>query len=373
MKFLFIDSSRGGWGTEQHLVSLASGLAAAGHGVVAVVKAGSAVERLLRRAGVTVYPTAFRGGADPRGLWTAARAIARHSPDWLVINRSKLYWTVWLLGRMMGVPIAAFRHLPYIRPYLTRCLFPRLVDRFFVVSDFARRQLASEGAPAERLLRLYNPIETDRFQPNPALRQTVRRELGLNDADVLAAFVGRIERGKGVIQVCEALHAAMAQSSALRMLWVGDGGGAATTRALAAAGGYAQRHAFVAWSADVERYYAAVDVLVAPSIECETFGRVIAEAQCCGVPVIVSNIGGMPEAFAPGHSGILVAPQDSAALSRGMLLLAGSAELRAAMGAAGRKYAVTRFGAAGISRKFVRHLCNAPTPVSEEFDVKSAS
>lgn len=95
MKILFVDASRNGWGTEQHLVSLAGALAESGHAVSAVVKRGSPVARLLLERGVRTYATAFRGGADPRGVLTMINAIRRDAPDWVVTNRAKLYWTVW--------------------------------------------------------------------------------------------------------------------------------------------------------------------------------------------------------------------------------------------------------------------------------------
>lgn len=360
MKFLFIDASRHGWGTEQHLVSLAIGLAAAGHGVVAVVKSGSIVERLLRDTAVEVHSTPFRGGADPRGLYAVARVIRQHSPDWLITERSKLYWSIWLLGRCMDVPVVAFRHLPYIRRWLTRCIFPKLADRFFVVSDFARAQLVRDGAPAANLLRLYNPIDTNRFKPDAQLRRQVRAELALKDDDILVGFAGRMDGCKGVLEASAALRTVMNRCNALHMLWVGDGNQSEQVRELARQTDHPQHHHFISWTSAIERYFAALDLLIAPSVGCETFGRVLAEAQCCGVPVIATNIGGMPEAFLPGRSGLLVDPGDAGGLAHAIARLAENPELRHSMSAVGREYALARFRTDDICREFVSKLALEP-------------
>jgi hypothetical protein len=182
VKLLFIDASRNGWGTEQHLVSLVGALKANGHTVAAVVKARSVVAETLDRHAIRTYPTAFRGGADPRGILATLRAIRRESPDWIITSRAKLYWTVWLLGRLTGVRVALFRHMADVRPWLSRCVLPALVDRFIVVSQFARQHLVAGGAPADKIDVLHNPIGISQRRSLAAHRAEARLRLGVGAA-----------------------------------------------------------------------------------------------------------------------------------------------------------------------------------------------
>ena len=84
--------------------------------------------------------------------------------------------------------------------------------------------------------------------------------------------------------------------------------------------------------------YLTADVVVAPSIEPEAFGRIAVEAQAMGRPIVASRLGAQTETIADGVTGILVAPGDAAALAKGIeQALAMTQEQRAAMAAAARE------------------------------------
>jgi glycosyltransferase involved in cell wall biosynthesis len=356
MKILFVDASRNGWGTEQHLVCLAGALAECGHAVSAVVKRGSPVARLLAERGIRTHATAFRGGADPRGVWTMIKAIRRDSPDWVVTNRAKLYWTVWIVARSMGVSVALFRHLPDIRRWIARCVLPRLVDRFFVVSEFARARLVAQGAPMERIGILYNPIDTNRLQRAPLHRVGIRERLGILPDDFVVGFVGRVERGKGVRVLWDAIAPLMAESTPIRVLCVGDGPEVGLWQQHAEAAGLGARCHFVGWTANIGDFYPAMDLLVAPSVAPETFCRVVAEAQASGLAVIGTRIGGIPEAFVPDESGLLVEPNDDLELRSAIRRLYDDRALCARFAAIGKRYARRHFASRRIAEQFVAAL-----------------
>jgi glycosyltransferase involved in cell wall biosynthesis len=359
VKILFVDASRAGWGTEQHLVALAGALSESGHAVTAVVKRGSTVEALLGERGLRIYATAFRGGADPRGILAIIRAVRRESPDWIVTNRAKLYWTVWAVARAMGVRVALFRHLPDIRRWLTRCMLPRLVDRFFVVSEFARKHLVERGTPAGRVGVLYNPIDTHRLRGDPVKRGKTRLHLGIRPDDFVVGFAGRVEPQKGVRVLWAAVAPMMVDSERVRILCVGDGPDVARWRGEAARAGLHARCHFVSWTRCVGDFYPAMDVLVAPSVMPETFCRVIAEAQSCGLPVIGTRIGGIPEAFAPGTTGLLVEAGDCGALRLAIGRLISDRGLLRQFAVRGRRFAQDEFAARRIAELFVEALDGA--------------
>jgi glycosyltransferase involved in cell wall biosynthesis len=360
MRILFVDASRNGWGTEQHLVALADALAVNGHTVSAVVRTGSPVAAMLAKRGIRTYATALRGGADPRAVLAIVRAIWLEMPDWLVTSRSKLYWTVWALGRLLSVKIALFRHLPDVRRWLTRCVLPHLVDRFFVVSGFARDRLVSDGAPAARIGVLYNPIDIDRLRPALVHRAESRLKLGIRPEDLVVGFVGRVEHQKGVHVLCDALLPLMSRVPTLHLLCVGDGPELDRCRRAVVRAGIAARCHFTGWTAAVHDQYPAMDVLVAPSTTPETFCRVIAEAQAAGLAVIGTRVGGLPEAFLPGISGVLVPPGDVRALRRAIAHVLGDRARRARLAASGQRNAQIRFASTRIAEEFVHALLDGP-------------
>ena len=91
---------------------------------------------------------------------------------------------------------------------------------------------------------------------------------------------------------------------------------------------------------DLARRYAAADVLVLPS-RAETYGMVVTEALARGLPVIASDVGGLPEALGASASGaqpgLLVPPGDVPPLAEALRLWLSDADRRAALRAAARE------------------------------------
>lgn len=86
----------------------------------------------------------------------------------------------------------------------------------------------------------------------------------------------------------------------------------------------------------------SLQVFAVPS-RAESFGVAAIEAQACGVPVVASRVGGLPEVVVDNETGLLVPPGDPAALATALLSLLSDSERRAAYGAAARRWAVERF------------------------------
>jgi len=95
----------------------------------------------------------------------------------------------------------------------------------------------------------------------------------------------------------------------------------------------------------------ALDVVVHASTQPEPFGLVIAEAMACGRAVVVSAAGGAGEIVRDGDDALAVPPGDVDALAAGLRRLAEDAELRARLGAAGRKRAERDFDRARLARQ----------------------
>jgi glycosyltransferase involved in cell wall biosynthesis len=83
------------------------------------------------------------------------------------------------------------------------------------------------------------------------------------------------------------------------------------------------------------RGYASADFFVFPSTT-DTFGNVVLEAQASGIPVVVSDVGGPRDLVSDGVDGFITRALDVNELAEAVRKLAGNAELRRRMGAAGR-------------------------------------
>ncbi|MFE1602325.1 glycosyltransferase [Methylobacterium sp. ID0610] len=168
-------------------------------------------------------------------------------------------------------------------------------------------------------------------------------------------YVGRLVVEKGLDDLLDAMARSPAET---RLALMGEGPHEAALRARAAALGLAERVSIQGWAppAGVARFIQGLDALVlltrTTAAVREQFGRVIIEAQACGVPVIGSTGGAIPSVVGPG--GWIVPESDPDALARLLAAVAASPDERAARGAAGRRNVAARFTYAAVAAALAR-------------------
>jgi glycosyltransferase involved in cell wall biosynthesis len=356
MKFLFVGTNPEHTGAATHFVALAQAMAGAGHDVSAIVYPDGLISHGLAQYNVRLHHAKFRNIFDLRGYRAVFAAAKQQQPDWLVGNFGKEYWPLILCGWLLGVKVALFRHRTPAMSRLSGYFLPRLADRFFAVSKYARQAYLDSGVPAELVQILYNPVNMDVYKPDTDQRTRVRRELGIPDEAIVVGYFGRMSDGKGIFTLLEAASSAMRDEPKLHCLWVGDGPDSALLRErIARNPGTAHRHHFTGWKEDVHAYYNAISMLAFPSKLPETFGRVAVEAQASGVPVLGSDIGGVPETMSHGTTGWLLPPTDVQAWKDSILRLS-DPDSQLKMSSASRDFIADNFGAPVIAEAFSKLL-----------------
>lgn len=153
------------------------------------------------------------------------------------------------------------------------------------------------------------------FSKHQQWRMEVRKELGYNDSDFVYGFVGRITKDKGIDEL---LSAFLELKDNSKLLLVGniEKSNHLDVELLTKAqqNSNINFHSFVS---DIERYYAAIDVLVLPSYR-EGFGNVVIEAGAVGTPAIVTDIPGPTDTIDRDKTAIVVPVKDSVALAEAM-------------------------------------------------------
>ena len=217
-------------------------------------------------------------------------------------------------------------------------------------STSAVQALTNAGFPASRLHLTYWGIPLDWFFPvrNEALRQT----LGLSGSFVLGV-IGRLDPQKGLWTL---LHAMKRLPESVKCLCIGNGRWAGDFEAKIREFGLEHRIRRLPEipAGEVPAYMNALDALVMPSETMrhliEQFGRVLPEAMACGVPVIGSDSGAIPEVI--GEAGLVFPERDFVELAQCIRRLADDRGLCRALGDAGR----TRAGAWFSCEAYVARL-----------------
>ncbi len=222
-----------------------------------------------------------------------------------------------------------------------------LTTRIVCVADAMRDQsLAADIGTRQQYMTVYSGMETAPFLNPPATREDVRASLGLRDEHVAVGTIARLFDLKGHDDLLDLAPDLCDQYPNLRFLWIGDGRLRGTLERRIAEMGL--RDNFILTGlvnpSRIPELANAMDILVHPSRR-EGLARAIVQGQLARCPVIAYDIDGNREGLIDGQTGFIVPPFD-----RGMLLdrlqqLLDDPAKRAAMGDAGRKFALGRFDA----------------------------
>ena len=178
-------------------------------------------------------------------------------------------------------------------------------------------------------------VDIARFRANAEARSRIRRDLDIDDADVLFLFLGRISRDKGILDLASAFASVATELANVRLLIVGPDEDGIQPQILSHAGAAAAKVRIRGITDTPEEVLAAADVICLPSYR-EAFGMVILEAAAAGIPAIASRIYGITDAVVEGKTGLLHEPLNLQDLAFQMKKLAENPGLRRALGEAAR-------------------------------------
>ena len=342
MRFLFVEpAGRGLGGAERSLAGLTRGLTDRGHDVCVLTQPGADAIEMFGDAGATietaeeiralsggtrhgsalrfvtqgvaVVPTAIAAASVVSDIAKRFRADVVHSNGFRThilapLLRPKVHAVSWSLRDFAPHPVQ--------RRLLRLC--SRAAHIVLANSEFTAQQLP-DGHRGVHIVG--NPVT---LQALPD-RIATRAALNVAHNERVVAVIGHLHPSKGQ-HVAVAAAAMLRQDprfADVRLLLAGE----------AAYGTESERYArdllkdhssgvaLLGPVRDIERIYAAVDLVVQPSIHPEGFGRSVVEAQLAGVPVVATAIGGARELVTHGVSGILCRANDVTALRDAIALV----------------------------------------------------
>jgi N-acetyl-alpha-D-glucosaminyl L-malate synthase BshA len=192
-----------------------------------------------------------------------------------------------------------------------------------------------------------NFVDVDRFRPRPEHRSMPR----LPARQAVISHVSNFRPVKRITDVVSIFARISARTSA-RLLLAGDGPDKPLAVERARALGVADRVHFLGEVPDVESVYLASDVFLLAS-EQESFSLSALEALACGVPVVATRTGGLPEVVRDGRTGLLFEVGDVADAASRVLSLLANLDTRVQMGRAARDDAAGRFTSRQIVDQYV--------------------
>ncbi len=281
-----------------------------------------------------------------------------------------------IIGAKLGLPIASLAIGSDVMVYPDRMpiLWKRLcqtleqVDLPIGVSESICTRLAQTGTCQRAPLCVYLSSDTESFTPAPD-KASIRRELGWATDSVIGIYVGGLVEGKGIAELAQACEPLLDRHEQFQLVCVGAGPAREHLSQLA---GRVRRNDAVVLPGrvgpdKVPRFLQGADFLVLPS-HSEGLPQVVAEAMQCGLPVVATNVGGIPEAVIDGQTGLLVEARDTEALGRTIERMITDTAFRRDAGERGLERAREVFDPERNVRTFanaLRSLVASPCPVSQ--------
>jgi glycosyltransferase involved in cell wall biosynthesis len=316
------------------------GMRERGIDLAVVCPANSPGRKALAAAGVPLVDIDVRRSIDRAAIRALRLELRRGNYDILHVFSGKALQNGLLATRGLPVRVIAYRgivgNVSFLDPASwLRFLNPRIA-RIICVADavrdyFLHMRPAFLRLPAERLVTIYKGHDLDWYRDPPADRVS----LGVPAESFLIGCVANYRPRKGIEVLVGAIGRLPANWN-VHLVLVGRMSSKRLDRAIASSPAASRVHR-VGFRPDAPAIAACCDVFVLPSTRREGLARALIEAMVYGVPPVVTDCGGSPELVVDGSCGLVVPPDDAAALAAALSSLYEDPALRRRLGAAARE------------------------------------
>jgi glycosyltransferase involved in cell wall biosynthesis len=267
-------------------------------------------------------------------------------------------------GQLLHMPSDRFGKATSLVEALSRYVIRR-ADMVRVVSRDIARTVIAAGVEPGRVALVRSRCDTELFDPDRSKTagSVMRGSLPGNPTHPIVGFAGTLNASKGLDVLVTAVGL-LAKRRPVRVAVAGDGPLRKEVEEALVSGSPIILLGHLP-AADVPRFLAAIDVLAVPSYD-EGLPRVVLEAMAMQVPVVASNVGGIPEAIEQDVTGILVPVGDAQALASALGRVIDDDALASRLGEAARRRVLDEFEAQAGLRQFaaIHGATDAVRPVA---------
>jgi glycosyltransferase involved in cell wall biosynthesis len=318
-------------------------------------RAGNPLAGEIRKLGIPVDMIPVVRLRDPRALPRVIRYLRTSDADLL---HTQLEFSIILGGvaaRVVRIPCVSTLHTfnapapgtrDAWRAKLNWWSLRRMNTMVITVSEAGRLHHLRHGdLPPNKVITLYNGVDVDAFRPRDELaRLSGRHDLGIPPEAPVMVSVAVLRKPKGLQFLISALSDVLSLIPDAKLVIVGAGDHGPALRQQVADLELKDSVVFTGTRSDIAGLLAMSDVFVLPTLE-DVLPTVVAEAMATGLPVVASDVGGLPEMVVDGTTGLLVPPAVVAALADACSVMLQDPDKAHVMGLAGRDVAKERFDA----------------------------
>ena len=343
MKILYIDTEKFWRGGQDQLFSLISGMQETGHQIMLASPAQGPLGERVGRLGIEVVDFEQRTELSYPAFRMLYNLMKETSPDIVHFNTPLPVLPGGLaskaLSRFSGsriVTVCSRRVNFPLKTRLSRLKYNHLLDRILTVSESIRKTLISNGIRPELVETVYEGIDPDWIDRQQATSMPFSQD------SLVVGTVAHLSEEKGHIDILKAVSLIRRKAPKTRFVFIGEGLMRGQLERYAAVLGVDDIVDFIGFRKDSEALMKHFDVFCLPSLS-EGLSSAIMSAMACGLPVISTEVGGIPELVIHEQSGLLVSPSSPEELADALYRILTSPEDRESFGKAGRMIVESRF------------------------------
>jgi glycosyltransferase involved in cell wall biosynthesis len=322
-------------GMESSVLRLAQRLPAAGIRVTALCPFESRFTAALRDCGVAVHVAPMGDALRWHAIQFAVGLVRENDIDVIHAHMPAAHALGALAGSITHIPVLATIHAMHVSMWDLEV--HRLArTHLCVVSEAARMHAHSVGVAPSRLTLIRNGVDSEAFVPRPDITPF---DAG---ARALVGYVGRLSQEKHPALFLHAAALVHARLPYTHFVVVGDGPLRPELESLATRLRISHVVTFAGECTDMPARYATLDVMLSTSWH-EGTPLALLEAMACGLPVVATEVGGVPELVVSGTTGWLVPAGDEGEMARRTVALLEDRDAMRRFGRAARERAITMF------------------------------
>jgi glycosyltransferase involved in cell wall biosynthesis len=377
MKILHTNFHKGWGGQSNRILIVCRELQRKGHDVILATPSGSELAKRAHAEGIGTFEKArFLRGFSPRGLWGDLRSLGsllkEGKFDIIHTHGSQDSWALALA--LIGLRDRPFllrtKHniFPIKDHFANRWLYGRAAQKIVCISRAIMEYCAGKSyLHPENLVLIHSAVNADLY--GNGNREEVRKELGWEGKYVLG-IIGRLRPEKGHRILFQAIHNIKDRIPELALLVSGTGTLYQNLQDYARELHISERVRFLGFREDIPNILASLDLFVMPSYS-EGLGTAALEAAAARLPIIASNVGGIPDIIEDGKTGLLVPAGDPRALAQAIQFCHNNREKAGTFGTRARERILKDFSEKALGEKNERLYQslvtkrNVPSPFSK--------
>lgn len=239
----------------------------------------------------------------------------------------------------------------YFGPFISKVtvILERAISHFttkIIVSTKLEKEdmVAFNVAKPEKIVVINSGVELENYRDVVIDGQELRDQLKLDKYKPIVGMIGRLEPVKGPQYLIEAAKLVIEDFPEVTFLIAGEGSLRNELEMQCKNANILDKIVFTGWTEDVPEILSTLHILVLPSLN-EAVGRILIEAGASGIPVVASNVGGVPQIVNNNQTGLLVPPKDPYIMAQAIISLLKDKEKRKKMGQAAQKWIDSKFSA----------------------------